>query len=108
VWRVLAKASAMNHRLTCTWLGLIVSSLGLGCQAPSYQLPGGFSSTYYRRLHDEIPPNPVPVELPLSETIPNSPGVFYPQTFQYNPPTKSEFQQAVLLPENRPQGPRRY
>ncbi len=114
----------MNHRSPWICWGFIAAGLGLGCQVPSYQLPGGFSSTYYRFLHGEVSDFPPPVEMPVeaawpsnaspaagsapSKTCPPTPGVFYPQTFEYNPPTRSEFQQTVLLPEKQPEGPGRY
>jgi hypothetical protein len=98
--------------LRFAWLifSVMISGLGMGCQVPAYQLPGGFSSTYYRYLHAQEF-SPIVIEPSAVGDQPSalaSPGVFYPQTFNYDPPTKSEFQQTVLLPENRPAGPRRY
>lgn len=95
------------NRVRLNLLFFLLASCGLGCQVPSYQLPGGFSSTYYRQLHGDYLPAPAVEPIEESETN-SSQGVFYPQSFQFNPPTRSEFQQTVQLPPNPPINPRRY
>lgn len=94
-------------RVQLTLAYLLLASCGLGCQVPSYQLPGGFSSTYYRHLHGEFLPATSVETLEDTETN-ATPGVFYSQTFQFDPPTRSEFQHAAQVPENRPAGRRGY
>ncbi len=114
----------MKIQKTLVFIGGMVFLLYSGCQVPPYQLPGGYSSTYHRQLQAVeilLPMVPVPISPDVTseeteqakETAPEV-GVFYPPTFQYDPPTKSEFQQAVILPEDRPANadgaarPRRY
>ena len=101
----------MKIEKTFVFIGGMFAFVYSGCQVPPYQLPGGYSSTYRRRLQAvEVPlliPAPIlpeaagPEMQPPKEAAPEV-GVFYPPTFQYNPPTKSEFQQAVILPDDRP------
>jgi hypothetical protein len=92
----------MSQRLILVSVGLVVLS---GCQIPAHQLPAGYSSSDSRFLHAEEQGAPLPVPAWPDEPVPHPPGVFYPQTFQYDPPTKSEFQQAVRVPENPNAGP---
>lgn len=96
-------------RLAVCWAGLLVFALGSGCQVPRYQFPAGYSSTYSRHLQREIWDTPLPPDTPPVDRLSDAPGVFYPQTFDYQPPTRSEIPRtAVVLPEDRPVGRRRY
>lgn len=98
------------HRwLASCLLGACVTVTGAGCQVPRYQFPGGYSSTYARHLHADDWTVPLPEAPPPVESDSQPPGVFYPQAFKYQPPTRSEFQRTVIvLPEDRPATRRRY
>ena len=93
----------MSQRLI--WIGLLLMSGGLGCQAPSYQLPAGYSSTYARHLNAEHLAAPLPEDIPPGGPIPEDSGVFHRQNDA--PPTPREFQQAVQRPANVPERSRR-
>lgn len=102
-------AANRNRPLAWTVLCLFLSVMGLGCQFPRYQFPKGYSSTYSRILHAKEFAAPPSAETPPVDSLSQSPGVFYPQTFKYQPPTRSEFQRTVtVLPEDRPTDLRRY
>jgi hypothetical protein len=104
-----AQRANINRRWVACVVGMAMLGLGAGCQVPRYQFPAGYSSTYARHLHADIWAIPTPESLPPVESVSQAPGVFYPQSFKYNPPTKSEFQRMVtVLPEDRPIGRGRY
>jgi len=105
----------MNNMVCRFFLPALAWGLFFGCQVPAYKLPGGFSSTYHRQVHGETeflektPGFPAPaVDAPAIKAPPEPSGTFYKPDFQYAPPTKSEFQQAVAVPVNPPVRQRRY
>lgn len=103
------QSTKKRGRLTWAFLCLFVSGMVSGCQVPRYQFPGGYSSTYARHLHAEALVVPLPEVPPPVEGDSEPPGVFYPQAFKYQPPTRSEFQRTVVvLPEDRPAIRQRY
>ncbi len=83
----------MPPRFQALLIGMGISLLG--CQVPAYQLPGGFSSSYHRQLFGE----PFTGSDSITEPPRDSSGVFYPQTFRYQPPSNSEIPRVATLPD---------